>query len=138
MAKTVYLAGSIYRRRSLSEANKWRLYAKEKLEAAGYDVINPLDGKRDGIEYDAHEIVRDDLAAIRRSHVLLVEMSKPRLPYIGTSMEIFYAWTAGKTVVLWGHANQKSYWLKAHAHHWFNALEEAIEYLRKESCKKND
>jgi nucleoside 2-deoxyribosyltransferase len=135
LAKTVYLAGSIYRRRSLSEANKWRLYAKEKLEAAGYDVINPLDGKRDGIEYDAHEIVRDDLAAIRRSHVLLVEMDNPRLPYIGTSMEIFFASTYGKTVILWGRANKKSYWLRAHAHRWFRSLDEAIEHLRKEACR---
>jgi hypothetical protein len=125
----VYLAGSIYGKASLAEANDWRLKATEKLEAAGYIVLNPLRDKEEGIEYMPDFIVHRDLDDIKRASILLVEMNTPGVPIAGTSMEIRKAFDWGKRIILWGTANRGSYWLQYHKTEWVDTLEEALDLL---------
>lgn len=130
---TVYLAGAIDRV-SAEYATGWRQKAKRILREVGLDVIDPTEGKeleREDVNttlYTPAEIVETDLRAIERSDVLLVEMSRDDIPYIGTSMEIRQAYVWGKKIVVWG--NPTSYWVRYHADYICEGLDEAIEWIK--------
>lgn len=127
----VYLAGSVNGHHSWEAVTRWRLYAAEVLEAAGYYVLDPVRDR--GPEDTTKDIVERDLWDIGRTDILLVEMDHPDRAYIGTAMEIRYAWERKKEIILWGNANRDSHWLKYHATAWFGSLEEALEYLKQKS-----
>jgi nucleoside 2-deoxyribosyltransferase len=89
----VYLCGPINGCTD-AEAKDWRAEAKAK-----FCSIDPMTRDYRGKEATCYrEIVELDKRDIRRCDVVLVNYSKPS---VGTSMEIFYAWTLGKPVVLW-------------------------------------
>lgn len=125
----VYLAGSVNGHDSWEVVTEWRLYAAGVLEAAGYYVLNPVRGRKP-TDTDSKDIVERDLRDISQADILLVEMNHENRAYIGTAMEIRYAWERKKEIILWGRANTGSHWLKYHATAWFKNLEEALEYLR--------
>ena len=126
--QTVYLSGSINGHATWHLATGWRLYATEILEAADFTVLNPL-RKWKTTDPDCVTVVNRDLQDIAQSDILLVEMDYEIMPYIGTAMEIRYAWEREKTIILWGTANQDSHWLNYHASRWFDTLDDALEYL---------
>lgn len=130
MKKYVYLAGSINGHDSLETANGWREKATKELGKAGYGALNPLRGRKLTDE-NSKEIVERDLEDIQKADIILVEMSHENKAYIGTAIEIRYAWEQGKEIILWGRANRESHWLKYHAHAWFDTLEDAIKYLKR-------
>lgn len=131
--KTVYLAGGINGHVGWDYPTRWRQTAKEKLEAAGYHVLDPLRGSvvngNSTVIADILAIVDRDLLDIAQCDVLLVEMDWPEAPYIGTAMEIRYAWERNKEIVMWGEANRSSAWLWYHKSKWFDTLMIALEYL---------
>lgn len=131
--KTVYLAGSIAGHKDIDSANEWRLQAEQVLGEAGYRVLNPLRGKLYGQEYTSEEIVARDLLDIAQSEILLVEMDNLGMAYIGTSMEIRYAFEQHKEIYLWGKASLESHWLRYHQTKRFETLEEALEFLVKQT-----
>lgn len=134
--KTVYLAGAIDHV-SPAFAIGWRQDATKRLEAADYAVLDPTDGKNlydpnvNISTYTPKQIVETDKAMIDRADILLVEMSRKDIPYIGTSMEILYAWERGKQVYVWG--GPQSYWVRYHATKVFLTLKETLDYL--EGCE---
>ncbi|MDI3548151.1 MAG: hypothetical protein PWR10_1803 [Halanaerobiales bacterium] len=130
----VYLAGSINGHSAWAVATEWRLYAAGVLETAGFKVLNPLRGRKP-TDTNSKDIVERDLQDIVQANILLVEMDHDQMPYIGTSMEIRYAWERGKEIILWGRANRGSHWLKYHATAWFDDLEGALDYLREKGLK---
>lgn len=119
--KTVYLGGAI---RKHPDPYTWRAIAKEKLEKEGFIVLDPLEGSFVGNRDVA--FVKRDLEMIKKADILLVEMSCPDVPYIGTSMEICEARHMGKQIVIWGKAHQDSIWVQAYADQIFSSLEEAL------------
>jgi nucleoside 2-deoxyribosyltransferase len=132
----VYLAGAIDHVPP-SFAVKWRQDATSRLEAIGYEVLDPTEGKdlyHPAVNTDLYtpkQIVESDKAMIDRADILLVEMSRKDIPYIGTSMEILYAWERGKQVYVWG--GPQSYWVRYHATKVFLTLKETLDYL--EGCE---
>ncbi len=128
----VYLAGAIHHV-SPSFAVKWRQEAATYLKAIGYGVMDPTEGKdlyHPAVNTDLYtprQIVESDKDMIDRADILLVEMSRSDVPYVGTSMEILYAWERDKHIVVWG--GTKSYWVRYHANNVFLTLREALKEL---------
>jgi len=126
---TVYLAGSIDGHDSWDTVTEWRNYASLILEAVGYRVLNPTRGRSRTTPYDIF-IVERDLEDIDCADILLVEMNHENRAYIGTSMEIRYAWERHKEIIVWGTANTKSHWLKYHTNQHFKSLDGALLHLK--------
>lgn len=112
----VYLGGPINGCTD-DEAHGWRTDAKAQLEADWFEWLDPMDRDYRGREMEpgiAAEIVELDKRDIDSCDVLLMNCPKPS---VGTSMEVYYGWATGKTVVVVvpvGHT--PSPWLVYHAH----------------------
>lgn len=119
----VYLCGPINGCTD-EEANGWRSLVKDTFSNHNQKYNHPglythfLDidpMKRDyrGVEADVYrEIVDLDKLDIRNADALLVYYEKPS---VGTSMEMFYAWTLGKPIVmLTPEGTRISPWLRYH------------------------
>lgn len=106
-----------------AEANNWR----DTVTVAFPESINPMKRDYRGKELTNYrEIVDLDKRDIRASDVLLVNYDKPS---VGTSMEIFYAWTLGIPIVIWAPPTARlSPWLIYHS--------TAITHSLAESCRK--
>lgn len=136
----VYLAGAI---RKHPDPISWRLRATEFLTANGFEVLNPLASSgnlfhspgRVAITQD-ETVVDKDLWMIDHSDVVLAEMAFPDLPYIGTSMEIMYAYRAGKAVIIFGKAHADSIWVQRHSTQIWPCLKDALEVIRLEGVAK--
>lgn len=130
----IYLAGAIDHV-SPEFALNWRKQATEVLKQAGYEVLDPtaskdlFDPEANTNRYTPKYIVETDKAMIDQADILLAEISKSNIPYIGTSMEILYAWERGKRVIVWG--GSKSYWIRYHASLIFDDLESVLAVLEK-------
>lgn len=122
MSKTVYLSGPI-RCVSDDDAFTWRNTAREYLASKGFGVILP----ERLIDAPPSEIVEGDLAAIRKSDIVLAHVPRD-VTAIGTTMEIFFASRERKTVVLWGgdFENGMSAWHYHHSTAYCDTLEEAL------------
>jgi len=125
----IYLGGSIHGYATLAEPMVWRGMAEKRLTKAGYKVYNPL---REPIGTTATSVITRDLKDLDATHVYLCEMTMPDKAYIGTGMEIRYAWERGIDIVVWGKENTKSYWMQYHETRRFYFLEAALEHLENE------
>jgi hypothetical protein len=125
---TIYLGGSIDAHIEGYKPREWRSRATKELEAQGYKILNPFENES---KYNSiKDIVEADLADIKKCNILLVEMTFPDMPYIGTSMEIREAHNNFKEIIVFGSANKSSKFLQYHATHWVPTLEAAIGLLR--------
>ena len=89
----VYLCGPINGCTD-AEANDWRRYAKDRLDA---DTLDPMRRDYRGREYECvAEIVELDKRDVENSDIILVNAPRPS---VGTSMEVFYAHQLSKPVV---------------------------------------
>jgi nucleoside 2-deoxyribosyltransferase len=120
----VYLCGPINGCTD-AECKDWRAAVTEHFPAS----IDPMVRDYRGIEAESYrEIVELDKRDVRAADVVLVNYSKPS---VGTSMEIFYAWTLGTPVVLWCPADVSlSPWLRYHCLAIVHSLEEVVAKLR--------
>ena len=131
--KAVYLMGAI-EGVSPYEATWWRRYSKKELEAKGYRVIDPTEGKdltRKYIGEEGTQIKRTDLNSVDTADILLVEMHYPNVGRVGTGWELGKAERAGKRVILWGHQHRHHPFLQEFTE-WYDTLEEAIKALKGE------
>ena len=127
MKPRIYLSGPIYG--TTDEEQEWRKIATKKLKDL-FEILNPLDMDFRGTKFDvvnSTTIVKQDMASIDHSNVVLVNAEKPGW---GTAMEVFYAHMKGKPVLFFTSNDNPSPWLLARAR-WISSLEEAIEELKK-------
>lgn len=107
----VYLCGPINGCTD-DEACTWREWFKN--QECFIDFIDPMrtDYRWSELEH-YREIVELDKRDIRDSDALVVMFTKPS---VGTSMEILFAWTLGKPVVVINETNKPvSPWMRYHA-----------------------
>ena len=129
---TVYLCGPINGCTD-DECTNWRELVKDNTFASSCaDHIRCLDPMvRDyrGVEDSAYrEIVDLDKRDVREADIILVNYDKPS---VGTSMEVFYAWTLGKPVVVVCRRGENlSPWLKYHSTKIVHSFESALEWIR--------
>ena len=120
----IYLGGPI-NGCSDAEATDWRETAKLYFPQSVDPMVRDYRGRE---HHDYREIVDLDKRDIRGSDALLVRYERPS---VGTSMEIFYAWTLGIPVVVWTDAATSiSPWMRYHSTSIVLTLPEAIEKLR--------
>lgn len=108
-----------------SEANDWRSAVK----AAHADYIDPMKRDYRGKEAVAYrEIVDLDKADVRAADLILVNYDKPS---VGTSMEVFYAWTLDKPVLVWAPTGVIiSPWLRYHSTKIVHSLVEVLQTIK--------
>lgn len=110
------------------------------LEKNGFEVINPFDYDenarhlaefwngypelRENKEL-CKDIVKKDLDSINKADILVAQVLEPS---IGTSMEIFYAFTSGKRICIL--TEIVSPWLMHHSNKIVKTKEELLEELR--------
>jgi len=126
MLKTIYLCGpmdQVTQECSIS----WRKRATSQLNEKGIAVEDPTD--RINLPNDI--LVEGDKKAIRNSQCVLAYAPKG-VPFVGTSMEIFYAsQVLGIPVVVWGEGNgtNPSPWIAVHSTHVCETLEGALSFI---------
>jgi len=123
----VYLAGPINDCTD-SECKDWREWFKQ---SPGIEWVDPMRRDYRGREAEcAKEIVELDKADIRDCDVVLVMLTKPS---VGTSMEIFYAYTLDIPVIVI-HANDAtlSPWLIYHAKQFVSGLSDALAEIERQ------
>lgn len=120
----IYLAGPI-NGCSDSQANDWRGWFRNH---TGHRFLDPMRRDYRGREDDCvAEIVNGDITDIDDCTVFLANCWQVSR---GTAMEIFYAYRAGKYVILVVPEGQRiSPWLRYHSHHIVATLDEAAELL---------
>jgi hypothetical protein len=124
--KTIYLCGpmdQVPKKYSLD----WRKKATSELSKKGITVEDPTD--RVNLPNDV--IVEGDKKAIKNSQCVLAYVPKG-VPFVGTSMEIFYAsQVLGIPVVAWGEGNgtNPSPWIDVHSTYVCETLDEALSVI---------
>ena len=131
----VYLAGGVNNLTG-REVTSWRQEAKEKLKARNIEYIDPTRGRikfDDQLVTDAGADVSDNTTVVRakndikKSDVLLVEMMNESRPYVGTSMEILYAWQMDMPIIVC--SEYENSFLNYHSTAIFSRLEDCIEFI---------
>lgn len=122
MKNVVYLCGPINGCTD-DEATTWRdAFAR----IWPHDTLDPMVRDYRGIEdVSLREIVVLDKKDVRNSDVILVNYIKPS---VGTAMEVFYAWTLGKPVVVWCESGASlSPWMVYHSTITVNTIDAAVD-----------
>lgn len=119
----VYLCGPINGCTD-TEATKWR----EEVKKFYPKSIDPMVRDYRGKEADSYrEIVDLDKRDVRACDCLLVNYVKPS---VGTSMEVFYAWTIGKPIIILCASDAVvSPWLRYHSTCFAHSLGEAVSAI---------
>lgn len=119
----VYLCGPINGCTD-EEAKDWREAAKKRLP----DTLDPMVRDYRGKEAESYrEIVDLDKRDVEMSDLILVNYDKPS---VGTSMEVFFAWTKGKPVVVVCRPETViSPWLRYHSTKIVHSFDEAFSWI---------
>lgn len=120
----IYLAGAINGCTD-EECKDWRGMIKSDWP---FQSVDPMDRDYRGMELTHYrEIVDLDKRDIRGSDVVVVNYVKPST---GTSMEVLYAWTIGKPVIIVAKEGERlSPWLIYHSTSITNSFEECRKKL---------
>ncbi len=126
MKPKIYLCGPINGCTD-DEATTWREWFKNSGVAA--DFVDPMKRDYRGKEAsDYREIVELDKRDIRGCDAVVVMYVKPS---VGTSMEIFFAWTIGVPVIVIDESDKPvSPWLRYHSTAVVKSKESASEKLK--------
>lgn len=119
----VYLCGPINGCTD-EEAKDWREAAKTRLPYTLDPMIRDYRGK----EAESYrEIVELDKRDVETADVVLVNYDKPS---VGTSMEVFFAWTKGKPVIVVCRREAViSPWLRYHSTKIVHSFEDAFNWI---------
>lgn len=109
---TVYLAGPMQGCTD-AEMNDWRQELIQRMPNTRF--IDPTRRDYRGIEdTNVEAIVEQDKEDIDACELIVAYCPRPS---VGTSMEIFYAWQQGQTVIIWAPPGAPvSPWLRYHSH----------------------
>jgi nucleoside 2-deoxyribosyltransferase len=120
----VYLCGPINGCTD-AECNDWRAEVKRHFPAA----VDPMKRDYRGKEAESYrEIVDLDKRDVRNVDVLLVNYVKPS---VGTAMEVFYAWTLGKPIIVLCAADASiSPWLRYHSTSFVHSVADAVSKIQ--------
>ena len=127
--KTIYLCGPIEGCTD-KECMAWREEVIKKL-GKKYNFLNPMvrDYRNIGnVAFFADSVVEADIKDIDASDIILALANNSS---VGTSMEIFYAYSKKKYVIIACNKKRPSPWLLYHSDVFFDHLEDAIELLDK-------
>jgi len=112
MQKRVYLSGAICKEQE-AFCRSWRNRIRNCL-ADRYDIVllDPIEDKNLDNEYDPEKIVKDDLSMVRSSDLFVAEMTMKDYSYIGTSMEMSFAYMLSIPIYIWGNAWKDHYFIQ--------------------------
>ena len=128
--KVVFLSGPM-RGVSRIEGIAWREKAR-KLLGKDFEVLHAYRGREERETFpDPRGAVIRDKNDIIRSDIVIVNDTVADASMIGTSMEVFFAHSRDKVVILFGHAHDEDYWLNYHSHIRVSSLEEACELVKR-------
>jgi len=123
----IYLAGAASKKYE-DRCRIWRRTATKKLEEVGFEVINPIKDYPINKDYqidEMMEIVDQDLIYVASSDLILAEVGTMPHPYIGTSMEIRYAYENFVPVIVWSPLKQ-NFFLEYHSTKIYSKLKDAV------------
>lgn len=122
--KIVFLSGPM-RGVPRPESLAWRNKAKSLLEPH-FKVLHALRGREEKETFtDPRGAVIRDKSDIIRSDIIIVNDDNPDASMVGTAMEIFFAHSLNKVVIVFGDGHPNDYWLNYHSHIRVKTLEEA-------------
>lgn len=128
--KIVFLCGPVRGIRR-EEGIAWREKAK-KLLGNNFNVLHAYRGRERKETFpDPRGAVIRDKNDIKRSDIILINDTFETASMIGTSMEVFYAHSLDKVIVIFGNAHREDYWLNYHSHLRVPSLEDACELIKK-------
>lgn len=108
----------------------WREQAKMLL-GDDFLVLHAYRGREEKETFpDPRGAIVRDKQDIRRCDVMIVNDTFDA-SMIGTSMEVFFAHSIDKPVIVFGRVHENDYWLNAHSHMRVETLEEACVLVRK-------
>lgn len=114
-----------------SEGLEWRNRIKSLLEP-DFRVLHAYRGREEKETFpDPRGAVIRDKNDIMRADIVLVNDTNPNASMIGTAMEVFFAHTLNKIVIVFGEGHPNDYWLNYHCHTRVTTLEEACELIKK-------
>ena len=125
-ARLIYLAGPIYEQDDT--CIRWRDAAAKILQRKKIMSLKPTDADYRGRETHPNtprRIVQKDKTDIMLCDTIL---AKCDFPSFGTAMEIMFAWSLHKQIIIV--TNGKSPWVHYHATHIFPTVDEALEDMR--------
>ena len=125
-ARLVYLAGPIYEQDDTCV--RWRKATHKLLMKKNIMCLKPTDADYRGRETIAgipEQIVKRDKTDIMTCDTLLAKCDHPSY---GTAMEIMFAWSLHKQIIVL--TNSYSPWIRYHADHIFPTVDEAINNLQ--------
>ncbi len=128
--KTVFLSGPM-RGISRPDGIAWREKAKILL-GNDFKVLHAYRGREEKETFtDPRGAVIRDKSDIIRADIVIVNDTNPNASMIGTAMEVFFAHTLNKVVILFGDGHINDYWLNYHSHIRATTLEEACDIVKK-------
>ncbi len=126
--KTIFLCGpmrGVDRKLSLG----WRKEASRILSSK-FRVVHAMRGREVKETFsDYRAAVARDLSDVKEADIILVNDTLENASMIGTSMEIFFAHSLHKPVIIFGNAHENDYWLNYHSHSRFKDMKEACMVL---------
>lgn len=119
----VYLCGPINGCTD-AECKNWR----EEVKRRWPKCIDPMIRDYRGREKECYrEIVESDKDDVQTANVILVNYVKPS---VGTAMEIFFAWTLNKKIIVWCAPDMViSPWLRYHCDHIVHSIDDALAII---------
>lgn len=128
--KTVFLAGPM-RGIVREEGLKWRNTIKDIL-GTKFKVIHAYRGREMKETFpDPRGAIIRDKNDIMNADIIIVNDTNPTASMIGTAMEVFFAHSLSKVVIIFGEAHPHDYWLNYHSHIRVKTMEEACEIINK-------
>ena len=154
---TIYLAGPM-EDTTLTEMKDWRERVKTRTEFSGIKILDPTRrvGYHDALEFDSlqfgsialenprdmfqsslnisRRIFKQDMQDIANSKVILANVKRNAGKGIGTNMELMFAHTKNKIIILWAgsddttHPFYESIYTEKH-YSLENSVDAALEYL---------
>lgn len=130
MDKIIFLSGPM-RGIPREEGIAWREKAKSLL-GEDFRVLYAYRGREEKETFpDPRGAIIRDKNDIKKSDIVIVNDTFKNASMIGTAMEVYYAYTKEKPIIIFGHAHDKDYWLNYHSHTRVNTLEDACNLIKK-------
>lgn len=122
--RTIFLAGPMHGVEKQA-ALSWREKAKKILESNFY-VLHAYRGREQKETMpDPKGFIGRDKNDILRSDILIVNDTYVDASMIGTAMEVLFAYSLNKIIIVFGNAHLTDDWLSYHSHIRVDNLEEA-------------